>query len=525
MPNLKAYRKHSVVLEYTTAAGTPAVALTVSATGFEAGDHGTINLDRTVTAASVGQWVVMTAKQDAFVYQVTDVADDGMSAFAIMGHSTRLALSGSGLVDRFDTAIRSASVFAVSERVDFGQYPIAAPLSGATLALAAAVPDLPVGRALIVAGTDPASGAAQSEVVTVKSLGAGGTTIELTKKLANQYAVSGTTIYGNCVAATHGATIPRPEVMGAGDGSRRFQCFTLKQKPLTYVSAANAAGVSTTLDVKVNDISWSEVPSLYAQPPAARVFITRRADDGTVRVTFGNGVTGARLPTGVENVVADYRTGIGIVGMAKANQINIALTRPLGVSTVTNPAAPTGAQDPEVLAGARVNAPLTVLTLDRVVSVGDYADFARGFAGMSKAVASLVWSGERRIVFVTVASADGSALPPDADAYKNLVAAIDDLAPADHHFLVADYIARPFKMTAAILPVTGLDFDVAAQRVQDAITTSSPSRRAIWAQHSASARSSRPCRTSTASPPRAWTSSVSSRRIRTTRGPIGCCPA
>lgn len=475
---LTSYRKHTLTVLYSATTATPAVTATLliaesavpPGAVFEAGDHGGINLDRAVSTVGPGQWVVLANARDARTYMVTAVADDGMSAFALMGKSTRVELSGTGLIDSFDPTLRSTSVFSVSEQIAFGQQPIASPLAGTTLQLTASAADLPAGRLLVVSGADPASGAMQSEVATVKSLSPDGTQIELVAALENNYARTGAVVFGNCVPATHGATIPRPEPMGAGDGSRRFQSFTLKQKPLTYTSAANAAGVATSLDVKVNDISWSEVPSLYVQPPSARVFITRRADDGTVRVTFGNGVTGARLPTGVENVVATYRTGIGAVGMAKANQVNIALTRPLGVNAVTNPAAPTGAQDPETLDGARTNAPLTVSTLDRVVSVSDYADFARGFAGASKAVSTLAWSGEKRVVFVTIASADGRPLPPDSGTYRNLVAAIDDLSPSDHRFLVVDYVPRPFRMKAAILPVPGLDFAVAAARVQAAMT-------------------------------------------------------
>ncbi len=70
-------------------------------------------------------------------YMVTAVADDGLSAFAMMGKSTRIELSGVGLIDRFDPTLRSTSVFSVSEQIAFGKEPIAGPLKGTTLALTA----------------------------------------------------------------------------------------------------------------------------------------------------------------------------------------------------------------------------------------------------------------------------------------------------------------------------------------------------------------------------------------------------
>ena len=49
------------------------------------------------------------------------------------------------------------------------------------------------------------------------------------------YKRSSVTVYGNVVAATHGET--RDEVLGSGVGARAMQEFTLKQSPLTFVSA------------------------------------------------------------------------------------------------------------------------------------------------------------------------------------------------------------------------------------------------------------------------------------------------
>ena len=72
------------------------------------------------------------------------------------------------------------------------------------------------------------------------------------------------------------------------------------------------------------------------------------------------------------------------------------MTRPLGVKSVTNPIAAAGAQDPQARDDARVNAPLTVRTLDRIVSLSDYEDFARAFAGIGKAMAVWVWIEGRR---------------------------------------------------------------------------------------------------------------------------------
>jgi predicted phage baseplate assembly protein len=107
-----------------------------------------------------------------------------------------------------------------------------------------------------------------------------------------------------------------------------------------------------------------------------------------------------------------------------ANAITQLLSRPLGVKGVTNPFAAAGGADPEPIDEVRRNAPVGITALDRLVSVTDYADFARAFAGVARSSAALLADGTRRLVHVTVAGRDGDPIPPDTDLYKNLLQAL-----------------------------------------------------------------------------------------------------
>ena len=205
----------------------------------------------------------------------------------------------------------------------------------------------------------------------------GRTSLKLSADLRNCYDRAALTINANVALATHGETVQ--EVLGPGDASRPYQSFVLKQAPLTYVSAATPSGSKSTLAVRVNDVLWHEVPTLYGAGPRERVYISRRSDDGHTTVEFGDGTTGARLPTGRDNVRAKYRKGVGLAGLIKAGQLSQLMSRPLGVKSAVNPEDATDAKDPDTLADTRRNAPLTVLTLDRTVSLLDYEDFARTF--------------------------------------------------------------------------------------------------------------------------------------------------
>jgi predicted phage baseplate assembly protein len=225
------------------------------------------------------------------------------------------------------------------------------------------------------------------------------------------------TIYGNVAKATHGET--RRETLGSGDGRQPFQSFTLKQPPLTFVSAPTLSGVDSSLTVRVNDIEWHEADSLVDAGQADRVFVTRTDDEEKMTVIFGDGRTGARPPTGMENVRAVYRNGIGKMGNVAANQISLLISRPLGVKEVINPLRATGGADRDSRDQARRNAPLAVLALDRLVSTPDYADFARTFAGIGKAAASRLTDGRRQVVHLTIAGVDDIPIDKYGDLYRN----------------------------------------------------------------------------------------------------------
>jgi hypothetical protein len=248
------------------------------------------------------------------------------------------------------------------------------------------------------------------------------TILTLAAKLAYSYDLDSVIIYGNVVKATHGETINEP--LGNGDASRELQQFTLKQPPLTFVSAANPSGIDSTLKAYVNNVAWHEVDSLAGLEPTARNFVTQTDDEDKTTLTFGNGVHGARLPTGMANVQAIYRSGIGKPGNVKAGQITQLQTRPLNVDTVVNPLRASGGADRDDRDQARRNVPIACLALDRLVAVRDYADFSRSFAGIGKSSAARLSDGRRQLVHVTIAGADNIPIDLNSDLYRNLTQAL-----------------------------------------------------------------------------------------------------
>jgi hypothetical protein len=55
------------------------------------------------------------------------------------------------------------------------------------------------------------------------------------------------------------------------------------------------------------------------------------------------------------------------------------------------------------------------------VSLRNYEDYARGFAGIAHARADWAWDGVQRRVLVTVAGVDGGEIAPGASIHDNLL--------------------------------------------------------------------------------------------------------
>jgi predicted phage baseplate assembly protein len=263
-----------------------------------------------------------------------------------------------------------------------------------------------------------------SEIVTLVSIVEANqvTQLVVTPSLRHSYVRHSLTINANVARATHGETVQ--EVLGSGDASQPYQRFSLRQAPLTHVSAPTPSGVLSTLQVRVNDVLWQEVPTLHGQGANDHVYVTHTGDTGQTTIQFGDGTMGARLPSGQDNVRATYRKGLGLAGLVDAGQLSLLLTRPLGVRAVANPLAASGAADAESMQEIRRNAPLAVLTLERAVSLQDYEDFARTFAGIAKALATPVRDGPVPGMFLTIAGPNGAAIAPDSALYTNLLAAL-----------------------------------------------------------------------------------------------------
>lgn len=261
-------------------------------------------------------------------------------------------------------------------------------------------------------------------------------------------------LLGNVSLASHGET-QKDETLGDGDPSMPFQSFTLKKKPVTHVPSAASTGGESSLQVLVNGMQWTEVDSFYGRVSTDTVYVTRIDDDGQTIVQFGDGESGARPPAGRSNIIARYRQGLGLDGRVGAQSIKNALDKPKGLKGVVNPAEADGGADAESLDEARDNAPATVRTFDRAVSLLDFEDLIKESGEVAKAKATWVWIAGRRTAHLTVAGQQGAIFSSSALSrlHAGLTAQRDPNRPLrlDNYLPVAIEIAATLNVDDAYI--------------------------------------------------------------------------
>ncbi len=364
-----------------------------------------IDIDGAHPDVVAGSWVVVSQDGEGFyreLYKVVQRAELSRAAFGVSGKVTRLTLAGE--LHTFGTP-RQVTVMAVPQPLTVAEAPDDSPVAGLSVVVAGDASAMAAGRTLVL------TGGGQAQVLVLDSAAASGGRTVLTFTTAPDPPVerADAVVLGNVARATHGETVT--QILGSGDAGTGFLSARLAQGPLTHVPADTPAGTESTLEVRVDDVAWTEVPSAYGAGPQDRGFTTRDEPDGSLSVVFGDGSRGARPPTGSNNLRATYRKGIGSAGNVRADQLSQALDRPLGLKGVTNPLPATGGVDAEAPQRAREAIPLPVRTLGRAVSLQDYADFALAFTGIGKAVASVLPLRGGPTIVVSVADESGGAPP------------------------------------------------------------------------------------------------------------------
>ena len=354
---------------------------------------------------SSGSFVVISPSTRKRVIERRIIAVDHQSLAwgGQTGGSTVLTLDKTLALHEGDSTAEYADIRSMLfHQVDGNAFSLAAPpepvaaASGSDLYFYGSAPDADAlaGRTVLLAGPGVALVEAKVATVDTSDAAADPALYRVTLDHAVNYAdfdydQSAVTVYGNLVAATEGKS--GDEIaLGDGDARQTFQTFPLPKPPLTYLlTPASDPPQAPELLVYVAGRRWMRVDSFFTASPRDQVYVVREDANGMSYVQFGDGRTGARLPTGRGNVTAQFRTGSGSHGPLKAGANPQATHRQSGLDKVYMPEPVTGGAAPEDAESARSAAPGRMQSLARLVSLADVEAEAQSIAGVLKATA--VW--------------------------------------------------------------------------------------------------------------------------------------
>ncbi len=288
-------------------------------------------------------------------------------------------------------------------------------------------------------------------------------------------------VLGNLVEATQGKAEPGV-ALGNGDARQTFQTFKLPKAPLTYLLDPGVSPPHVPeLAVEVGGRVWTRVEALFGRGPTDEVYIVREDAEGESYVQFGDGETGARLPSGIQNVVARFRVGSGALGPVKAGTKPSAGARLERLDKVTVAGEVTGGAPPEDGGKARLSAPGRIQALGRLVSLQDYETETLQLNGVVATAAA--WEAVEGVPSVRLAVLLEAAQQSDAQftAVEAVIRAADrERGPLRHPLRVVQcelrylYLALTYAADPALVAGTvengiratlGLADDAAQERI------------------------------------------------------------
>lgn len=224
-------------------------------------------------------------------------------------------------------------------------------------------------------------------------------------------------VYGNLVEATQGKR-EKQTVLGSGDNRRTFQTFKLPRAPLTYLlDESQTPAQVPELQVYVDNILWQRVDNFFNRKKDAQVYVVREDEEGNSWLQFGDGKNGSRLPSGNNNVVALYRSGIGASGKLDADSKPQATGKLKPLDKVYLPGEVVGGEQAETEATAREAAPARLQSLDRMVSLADYEAETLAIPGVIKVRAD--WSAPSGTPLVRLVILTESGTRPALNKVRN----------------------------------------------------------------------------------------------------------
>lgn len=217
-------------------------------------------------------------------------------------------------------------------------------------------------------------------------------------------------INANVVLAGHGETKPE-KIIGSGNAAISNQTFIIEVVGVSFThDATKSSGVAAAIEVNVAGRVWEQVSTLKDSAPSDFHYAIRMTEEAYVKIIFGDGEHGRRLPSGTNNIRVRYRVGSGLAGIVSAHGLEKPVNPHPLIDEVRQPIQTAGGGDMEDVTSLRENAPPTLLALERAVSLSDFSHLAASQSNIwqAKAFSQILHGGRTESVRVVVVPAGGA---------------------------------------------------------------------------------------------------------------------
>jgi hypothetical protein len=149
----------------------------------------------------------------------------------------------------------------------------------------------------------------------------------------------------------------------------------------------NAIAAVRSPQVTVNSNPFILIDTFINSLPTDKHYRVFTNTDGKAVLKFGDGIFGQKLNPS-DSIIVNYRIGGGAVGNISADTLTVLVDSATFIQSVTNPLTFSGGADEPTTDKLRELIPASLRTLERAVSVDDYADITlANFSNVDKAAA------------------------------------------------------------------------------------------------------------------------------------------
>lgn len=390
--------------------------------------------DRSADQIQEEDWIVAEFKKGLCAAKIKNiesfVADDNSEYFGIYFDS--LPSQPGELVKIYADFRGALQPFAANENLE--------PIDPNNFELDAVPPNLKRGQRLLVTGC--------GEPYLVKVTEVDGNKIQCEPPLRECIAGK-MQLLGNIVQVGHGESKGQ-KILGSGDAAQSNQSFILQVADISFIpDATKNAGVAAAIDVEVDGRIWEQVSSLRNSAADDHNYEVRMTEAGFIKIIFGNGRNGRRLPSGKNNIRVHYRVGNGSAGnVPNDSLLKMAKPNPL-VEKVLHPVGASGGGGMEDIESLRSNAPPTTLALKRAVSLSDFSHLAASQSSIwqARAYKEVLHGGKFTQITVYVVPADGVFSP---DIKNQLESYLQNQAAPGVRVTVKSYVAQSVQLNIIV---------------------------------------------------------------------------